>query len=922
MRSHSRQLFLPIALIILSAAAFLRLYDLAQYPPGPHYDEAVNLIVSRSIAFGGAHYFPILEAYQGREVLYFYLNAPFLTLIHDGMFTIHLTNAFLNLITIAASMALGRTMFRGWRGVVIGLGIGVMMTISFPQIWLGRQAYRAVTLPFCQSFALLLLWRGINRKRGYGWLVAGGFFAGLALYTYMASRLFPLWLALGGLVLLVMDRHNWQVRLRQGVVFFGVMLLVAAPMIAYAIQRPDIFFNRLSEVGAGALGGEPVTLAESILLHLRMFFIEGDPYFRYNIAGRPYLTLPEGLLLLIGIGVAFVRLVRKTPATEKVAYTLALLSPLMVIPSVISIGGLPPSHMRSLGMVPLIFVLVAVGAEYTLQIFARNKRAVLIVVITSLTLGGANAAREYFAWASSAALFYETDADLAAAGKWVAANRQPNEIVYVAARDRGHPTFAIANISDVTWLGTDSLVLPPSNRTGLYIFPRSARPSELWLQYLEGGRISDIPNAPDERPAFEAFRFPYTSILTEAPGDSAGRNPYLIHLGTYLKEFFASQTAQVARSGEPIQLISVWRVEQPPPMNDLTLIVQLEDENRFVIARGEPYMTETDRWRVGETLFQQVALNIPIGTPPGDYLLRLAWVARSTEQYVNYSNGIRGEGGIWLNYGSLRIEKPDSFADPSALNVDARVDQDVAEGVRLLGWNNFPNELRPGELLPLITHWYAAITDQTRENVPLQIRLGYLVLEESAFNELPPETWLNGEIVTLRGRYEIPRDHAAGAYPLTLTLNNSQIILGDVTINGVPRLFDVPPIERVVDYRVGDSFVLVGYTLTMGDDGTRLELVWHSLEEVDADYTVFVHLLDENGEIIEQADVMPMQNSYPTSLWAAGEYIVDRYAFEEDTPFAINVGMYVQETGVRLQIENEATAVFGDDIQVYPYEVG
>ena len=51
-------------------------------------------------------------------------------------------------------------------------------------------------------------------------------------------------------------------------------------------------------------------------------------------------------------------------SAERAAYVLALLSPLMVIPSVISVGGLPPSNTRSLGMVPLIFVLVAIGAEW------------------------------------------------------------------------------------------------------------------------------------------------------------------------------------------------------------------------------------------------------------------------------------------------------------------------------------------------------------------------------------------------------------------------------------------------------------------------------------------------------------------------------------------------------------------------------
>src|SRR5690606_18309229 len=331
-----RRLFLPLATLILLVAAFLRLWQLSIYPSGPHYDEAVYLIITRNIAFGGARFFPIVEAYQGREVLYMYLNAPLLHLLGDRIFTLHLSNAFFNLITVAASIALGRAVFRGQRGVVVGLAVGVMIALSFPQIWLGRQAFRAVSLPMMQALALLCLWRGLRGH--WRWLAVGGFLAGATLYTYNASRLFPLWLAIGGVVLLLADRKNWRWRLKQGVVFFGILAMTAAPMVIYAIQRPDIFFRRLEEV---TLPEQSVTLAESIVLHLRMFFIDGDPYLRYNIPHRPYLTWVEGLLMLVGIGIAARRLLgrRRIDAPERAAYALALLSPLMVIPSVISVGG-------------------------------------------------------------------------------------------------------------------------------------------------------------------------------------------------------------------------------------------------------------------------------------------------------------------------------------------------------------------------------------------------------------------------------------------------------------------------------------------------------------------------------------------------------------------------------------------------------
>ena len=206
-----RQTFLWLAALILLVAAFLRLGALDTFPPGPHYDEAVNVILTRNVAFGGAlsYYFPIVPNYQGREVLYYVLAAPLLALVQNGVLALRLTSALLNLLTVGLTIALGRAMFPGKRGVVVALAAGVMLALSFPQIWLARQAFRAVTLPCLQALTLFLLWRGLTvRRRDWAWLLVAGIAAGATLYTYMAARLFPLWLALGGLALLILDRGH------------------------------------------------------------------------------------------------------------------------------------------------------------------------------------------------------------------------------------------------------------------------------------------------------------------------------------------------------------------------------------------------------------------------------------------------------------------------------------------------------------------------------------------------------------------------------------------------------------------------------------------------------------------------------------------------------------------------------------------
>lgn len=880
-----RRLFLLLATCILLTAAGLRLTALHQYPPGPHYDEAVYLIVSRSIAFGSARFFPMVEAYQGREILYMYLNAPFLQWIHDDIFTLRMVSVFCNLLTIAAATALGRLMFRGRRGWLIGLTMGALIALSFPQLWLARQAFRAVTLPMMQALALVFLWRGLTAQRhDWRWLLIGGALAGGALYTYNSSRLFPLWLGIAALVLLLLDRARWRVRLRQGAIFFGVLILVAAPMAIYAVQRPDIFFGRLAEV---TQADQSVTLGESLLLHAKMFFLDGDPYLRYNLPHRPYFTLPEGLLLLIGMGVAFNRLRRRGDPLERTAYVLALLSPLMVIPSVISVGGLPPSHMRSLGMIPLIFVLVAVGAEWVYSKLGRYlsrpySAAVLMLVL--LVIGGVLVGQTYFAWATRADVYYETDADLSAAARWLVDNHI-DELVYIAARDKGHPTAMIEPLPPVTWLGTDLLFRPPNGQTGLYVFPRSAPPPDDWRAWLEPGAIPGLPLAPDGRTAFEAFRLngdaPLPAFATLAPMQT--ENPYLRLIG---------MDAPALTSGSSGTIHLAWEVIAAPPHGDFTPLVQLEDALGSVLSRTEPYMTLTDQWRPGETLMQRIEIAVPPATPPGEYALRVAWVGRAANAYVPYVDA-DGLAGLWAQVGTLDVERPAS--DPAHIDILTNHLIPIHSRLRVLGYDLNNQVYRPGEAIPITLYWNA--TEAGAHSVTLNASIGGRALD--SWSPFEGYDWRAGETLAERRRWVLPRDLPAGNYPLTL--NGEEI--GAITVEGTMRVFDVPSMQTPVGAVFSDQIELVGYTLRIEDERLFIEIAWKSTNIMVNSYKLFIHAVDNSGTILSQIDIIPRQNTYPTYLWLPGEVVTETYALDRiEGMAALRIGVYDALTLQRLPV--------------------
>jgi hypothetical protein len=257
-------------------------------------------------------------------------------------------------------------------------------------------------------------------------------------------------------------------------------------------------------------------------------------------------------------------------------------------------------------------------------------------------------------------------------------------------------------------------------------------------------------------------------------------------------------------------------------------------------------------------------------------------------------------GGIWADVGTLDVERAAAFPQPSDLPIAVRTDVEVAPGLRLLGWDALPQALRPGESIPLTLYWLAE--QDGRLPLSLTAQLGDQTLETWTLFE--GYDWRAGEILAERQRVVIPRDHAGGDYALTVSPAN--LALGTIKIDGIVRVFDPPEIDSNLDATFSGIIALYGYTFSISDDWLDLELVWRALQNPPADYTVFIHIVDESGRILLQSDVMPVQNIYPTSLWSEGEYVVDPYRFQlPDGAAALRIGLYVQETGERLRLTGD-----------------
>jgi len=136
--------------------------------------------------------------------------------------------------------------------------------------------------------------------------------------------------------------------------------------------------------------------------------------------------------------------------------------------------------------------------------------------------------------------------------------------------------------------------------------------------------------------------------------------------------------------------------------------------------------------------------------------------------------------------------------------------------------------------------------------------------------------------------------------------------------NSVQDVLRRPPLVQHPDetglWRFADHINLIGYShqLTQRDGGLALAitLFWQPTASPAGDYTIFVHLVGENGERLSQVDFRPFDGLYPTNRWQAGDVIWETriLSLPDEIPpqdYTLLVGMYDLQTLERLPVLEE-----------------
>jgi 4-amino-4-deoxy-L-arabinose transferase-like glycosyltransferase len=392
-----------------------------------------------------------------------------------------------------------------------------------------------------------------------------------------------------------------------------------------------------------------------------------------------------------------------------------------------------------------------------------------------------------------------------------------------------------------------------------------------------------------------------------------------------------------------------WTVDEELP-SKYQMVFQLVDqqgrawavEDREPLGGLRPFREQP----AGSEIRDRQAVLIPAGTAPGRYDLKLGLYRLDTGEWLEVRDRDGSPLGVEMVLDAVEVRVPDALPSETALAVQEPRAVDFAPGIRFLGFSVGSGTFRPGDTLEFSLFWKALQDVQGDYNFVLMLKDGggqtwAEVSGPLASSAYPTNHWGRGQLARGIHPLTIPAGVPPGRYNLVIGLRNAEdgapvpiqrwllnwgdeYLLGMVHVEGREHQTNPPAsITYPTRARLGAGIELLGYELDRAQveagGSLRLTLYWQALQDGEGSYSVFNHLIDNEGRIWGQKDGVPGGGILPTGGWIAGEYITDEYVIpvKEEAPpreCLIETGMYDPQTMRRLPVFDVDGTSIGDRV--------
>ncbi|TEU14591.1 MAG: hypothetical protein E3J21_15400 [Anaerolineales bacterium] len=351
---------------------------------------------------------------------------------------------------------------------------------------------------------------------------------------------------------------------------------------------------------------------------------------------------------------------------------------------------------------------------------------------------------------------------------------------------------------------------------------------------------------------------------------------------------------------------------------------QVTYREHLMIVDGAP----VDNW-TGSTLVNSVGQLMPVLAENRRVWLVVDEGRFHQQYYPDFIRFVRQEmEAVYERQGVIAFLAQDFSSPPIHRSRRAN----LADKIEFLGYQLDAVEARPGGVVPFSLFWQA--WQPLTENYSIFVRLAdkgdaftWQEDGQSVNGLFPTSQWPTGVEVWDGREIAIPTDAPPGRYRLEVgwyepsTLERLPVLDEEGRPQGDTLVLDYLKVmgdeeslspQHSLAATFGDSISLLGYDLdpaaTKPGDVIRLKLYWQAREPVGEDYTVFVHVVGEDGRLWGQHDGQPEGGFYPTCFWDEGEVIVDEHeiVLRPDTPpgeYQIVTGLYRLANGERLALD-------------------